>query len=91
MEHEGDGNINSNWCTSNNPQRISKGIERLENKKTNRNHPDNSIIKIDQITEKSPGDLGRLAVTLTTVENHQLTIVSKSQITMMVKYYQCDW
>ena len=38
-------------------------------------HPDYSIIKIDQKTEKSPGELGRLAVTQTQGKNHQLTLV----------------
>ena len=32
-------------------------------RKKNRDHPNKSIIKIDQNTEKSPGDLRRLAVT----------------------------
>ena len=36
-------------------------------KNTNNNHQDNSIIKIGQNTEKSPGDLRRLAVTQTLV------------------------
>ena len=35
------------------------------------------IIKIGQNTEKSPGDLSRLAVTQTLVENYQLTLVWK--------------
>ena len=45
------------------------------NKRTSRNHPDYCIAKIDQNTEKSPGDLRRLAVTQTPEENHQLTLV----------------
>ena len=35
------------------------------------------IIKIGQNTEKSPGDLKRLAVTQTPVRNHWLTLVQK--------------
>ena len=34
-----------------------------------------SIIKIDQNSVKSPGDLRSLTVTQTSVENHQLTLV----------------
>ena len=34
-----------------------------------------SVIKIDQNTEKSPGDMRRLAVIQTSVKNHQLTLV----------------
>ena len=38
-------------------------------------HPNYSIVAIGQNTENSPGDLRRLAVTRTPVENHQLTLV----------------
>ena len=41
-------------------------------------HPDYSIIKISQNTEKSPGNLRRLAVTQTLEEDHQLTLVGKT-------------
>ena len=44
-----------NWCTWNNPLRIDKRSRRLKNRRTNREHPDNGIIKIGQNTEKSPG------------------------------------
>ena len=57
------------------PQRIGKGTGRLGNKKTSEYYPDDNIIKIGQNTEKSPGDLRRLAVTQTPVESHQLTLV----------------
>ena len=30
MEHEGDGDINRNWCSRNNPQSLVKGLEELE-------------------------------------------------------------
>ena len=38
-------------------------------------HPNYSIIENDQNTEKSPGDLRRLAVTQTPVKDHQLTLM----------------
>ena len=41
---------------------IGKGTGTLENKRSSRDHPDYSIIKIGQNTEKSPGDLRRFAV-----------------------------
>ena len=72
MQYE--GNTNSNWCTRNNPQRLDKGTGRLSNQRTSGDYPDYSI-KIGQNTEKSPGDLKRLAVTQTTVKDHQLTLV----------------
>ena len=70
MEHEGDGNTNCNWCTWNNPQRISKGSGRFGNKRKRL-----SISKISQNTGKSPGDLRRLAVTQPPVRNYQLTLM----------------
>ena len=77
MEHEGDGDTSSNECAQNNPQMIGKEIGRLGNKRMNRDHPDYSIIKISQNTEKSPGDL-RLTLTQTPGENHQLMLVLKT-------------
>ena len=63
MEHEGDGDTNGSWCTWNDSKRIGKGTARLRNQWTTRDHPDNDITKIDQNTEKSPGDLRRLEET----------------------------
>ncbi len=48
-------------------QRVGKGTGRLEKKSASGNHPNYSIIKIGQNTEKSPGDLRRLAVTQTPI------------------------
>ena len=56
-------------------QRIIKGTGVLENKRTSGDHPNYSIIKINQNTEKSPGNLRRLVVTRTTLRNHPLTLV----------------
>ena len=78
MEHEDDSDTNCNWCTWNNPQRIDKWIGRLRNKKTSTDHPDYCIIKISKDTEKSHGDLKRLAVAQIPVENHQLTKMEKT-------------
>ena len=75
MEDESDGDIHCNWRAWNNPQRIGKGTGRRENKRTSGDHPDYSIIKIGQNTEKSPGDLRRLVVAQTPIENHQLKLV----------------
>ena len=41
-------------------------------------YPNNSIIENGQNTEKSPGDLRRLAVTLSPVKDHQLTLMWKT-------------
>ena len=53
-----------------NHQRIGKGTGRLRNKRVSGDHLHYSIVEIGQNTEKSPGDLRRLAVTQTPVENH---------------------
>ena len=50
---------------------------------TNGDHP-NYIIEIGQNTEKSPGDLRRLAVTKTPVKDHQLTLVWKTLIIIII-------
>ena len=47
----------------------------LRNKRVSGDHPNYSIVEISQNTEKRPGDLWRLAVTQTPVENYQLTLV----------------
>ena len=41
-------------------------------------HPNYYIIENGQNTEKSPGDLGRLAVTQTPVKGHQLRLMWKN-------------
>ena len=56
----------------------SKRLEYLEIEQTSGDHPDYSIIKISQNTEKSPLDLKRLAVTQTPVKDHQLALVWKT-------------
>ena len=47
---------------------FEKGAGRVGNRRTNRNHPNFTIAKIDQNTEKNPGDLRLLAVTQTPVK-----------------------
>ena len=53
------------------------GLEEMENKRTSGDQPNYSIVEIGKNTKKSPGDLKRLAITQTLVENHQLTHVLK--------------
>ena len=77
-EHEGDSDTNCNWCTWNYPERIEKETRRYENQRTSGDHPGYSVIKIDQNTEKSPGDLRKFAVTQTAVRKHHLTLLWKT-------------
>ena len=78
MEHESDGDTNSNWCTVYSHQRIDKGTVGLGNKSTSGDHPKNNIIKIGQNTKKNPGDLGRFAVIQTPGIYHQLTQMGRT-------------
>ena len=55
-------------------QSIGTGSGGLGNKTTSGDHPNYSIVVISQNTKKSPGDLKRLVVTETSVENHQLML-----------------
>ena len=43
--------------------------------RTGGDHPNESIMEDGQNTEKSPGDLRRLAITQTPVKDHQLTLM----------------
>ena len=72
MEHGGVGDTNCNQYSRYSHQRIGKGTGGTENNMTSGDHPNYSFIKN---TEKGPGDLRKLAVTQTLVEDHQLTVV----------------
>ena len=52
--------------------------------RTSGDHPNNNIIENGQNTEKSPGDLRRLAVTQTPVKDHQLTLMRKTSMAIIV-------
>ena len=85
MEHESDGDTNGNWGSWSSHHRIGTGTEGFGNNRTSGDHPNYSIIKIGQDTDKCPGDLRRLAVTQTPMKNHWLTLVGKnSQRTKIV-------
>ena len=75
VEHERDNYTNSNWCSGYRHQRIGTRTGGLENTRTGGEDPNSSITEIGQKTEKSPGDFGKLAVTQTSVKDHQLTLM----------------
>ena len=55
---------------------VTKGLLKgLGSWRTSGDHPNNNIIEDGQNTEKSPGDLRRLAVTQTPVKDYQLTLM----------------
>ena len=75
MEHESDGDTNSNWSAwYNHQKRIGTGTGGIRNKRTSGDHPNNNIVEIDQDTKKIPENL-RLAITHIPVKDHQLTLV----------------
>ena len=69
MEHAGDNY--TNWCFWNSNKRITKETGGLGSWQTSGDHPNYSIIENSQNTDMSPGDLTRLAVTQSPLEDHQ--------------------
>ena len=63
MEHESDGDTSCSRDSRYIHQRIDKGTGGLENQRTSGDYPNSSVDEIGQNTEKSPGDLKRLAIT----------------------------
>ena len=77
MKHESDDCTNCDWRFWHSNLRIIKGPGGLGIWRSGGDHPNNSIIENLQNTEKSRGDLRRLAVIQTQVKNHQLTLMGK--------------
>ena len=75
MEHESDDSANSDWCFRHNNKGIIKRPGGLGRCQTDRDYPNDSISENGQNLETSPGDLRRLAVTQTTLKNHQLKLM----------------
>ena len=68
----------NDWCSWYTHQSIIKGTGGPKNKRTSGDHQNNYIIVIGQITEKSPEYLRVLAVSQTSVKDHQLTLMRKT-------------
>ena len=62
MEHKSDPDTNCNRCTRYSHQMIGKGTGGIGNNSTSGDHLNYDILKINQNTEKSPGDFRRLEV-----------------------------
>ena len=75
MEHESDGETHCNWCARYNHPRIVKETGGTGNKNTSGDRRNDINFKTDHNTEKSPGDLKRLTVTLTPAKGHHLMLV----------------
>ena len=72
---ESDDYTNCNWYTWYNHRRIGKGTGGLGNNRVSGDHPEYCSIEIGQNTEKSPGDLRKLAVTKTPVWKTLITMI----------------
>ena len=72
------GDTNFKWRARYTHQRIGTEIGGLGDMRTSGDYPNYNNIEIGQIIKKNPGDLMRLAVTQTPVENHQLMLVRKT-------------
>ena len=72
-------NNDNNLCTENNPQKLSKESGRVRNLKSSGHHPDYSIIKFCQSIVKSPRNLRRLAITLSSERQPDNASVRNSQ------------
>ena len=83
MDLESDGDTNCNWCTWNGPHRLGKWTGRAVNWRSNGDHPNYTITKIGLNTEKSPGDLTRLALTQIPIKDQQLSLDCKTQFILI--------
>ena len=77
MEFVADSDTNYSLCARNDPKGLARGLEKVGNWRTNRDHPNYSIIKIGQNTEMKSSDLRWFAVSLTPVKDYQLTLMEK--------------
>ena len=78
LEHVGDNYTNCNWCFWHGNKRIIKGPVGFGSWRPSGDYPNSSTIEDCQNTEKSSGELRRLAVTQYPVKDHQLTLVWKT-------------
>ena len=69
-----DSDTNWNWCSWYSHQRIVTRSGKIENKRTSGEYTNYSTLEIGQNTEKSSGELRRLAVTQTPVRNLRQTL-----------------
>ena len=75
MGHESDNYTNCDWCFWYSHQSIIKGTGGLGSLRKSGDHPNYNIIENGQNTEKSPGDLRRLTITQTPVENCTIAMI----------------
>ena len=77
MEYEGDDYTNRDLCIRYSNWKTIKGNGGLVNWKKYGDHPNDNVVENGQNTEKTPGDVRRLAVTETPKKDHQLNWYEK--------------
>ena len=65
MEHESDADTNYDWWGWNDPQIFCKEAGRVGDRRTSSDIPNYSIVKVGTNSEKSPGDMRKVAVSRT--------------------------
>ena len=78
VEHKADSDANNRWCTRNSLQGLRNKTGGIGNQRKNLGHTDHSIVKIRQNPQNSSGDLRKLAIIHTSVKDHQLLLVRKT-------------
>ena len=78
MEYAGDNYTNRDWCFWYSHQKIIKETGELGIWRTSGDYSTYNIIENGSNTEKSSGDLGRLAVSQTPMKDHQLKLMRKT-------------
>ena len=92
IEHEGNGDTGYNWYVRNDSQSLGNSDRKARYNSSIREHRNYSILKIGQNTEKSPGDLRRLAVTQTPLKDRQQVLVWIARlIIIMIKMRRNIW
>ena len=79
VEHEDDSDAKRYGL-----QRLGNEAGRVWNQRTSRDPPNSSIVKIDQNTEKSPGDLRRLVILRPQMKDHQFDRLARSIIIIII-------
>ena len=65
------------------PKGLEKGAGRIWNRRTNRDHPNYSLVEISKNTEKCSRDLRRLTATENPMKDHQLKKLWNTKMTVL--------
>ena len=91
MEHESDVYTNYDWCSWYSHRRIDKETGGHGNKRMSGDLPNYYTIEIGQNTEKSPGDLRRFTVILTSEKDNHLSLMCKTLNWLIFNRWKFDY